>query len=281
MKPAFYVAAHLGVALMYLAVTLRVWRQLRATTSARPAGADWPVASVLLLHALVLSWGMVGGAGGGVLHFGFAQALSVVLWLTVLLIWIEGFFVPMRGLQPLVLPLAAVCGLLPALFQGGTISWGAHAVVLRAHLLVAMLAYSLLTIAALHALLMAALDQQLHRAAVGRDTPWQRLFAHAPPLLTLESQLFRLIVLGFVLLTATLVTGLFFSEEVYGRPLRWEHKTVFALAAWAIFGALALGRAVFGWRGRLALRWTLAGFALLLLAYVGARFVVEVILHRV
>ncbi len=281
MTNSFYVAAHLGVTAMYFVITWRVWRLLRVASPGVAAGADWPVACAVLLHALVLSWGVFAGRGSSGFHFGFAHALSAVLLLTVLILWIEGFFVPMRGLQPLVLPIAGVSALLPALFQGGTVLSSAHSGVLRAHLLVAMLAYSLLTIAAFHVLLMAALDRQLHRAALGRESPLQRLLRHAPPLLAMEAQLFRLIALGFALLTMTLVTGIFFSEALYGQPLRLEHKTVFAVAAWLVFGTLVLGRSVFGWRGRVALRWTLAGFAMLLLAYVGARFVLEVILHRV
>ena len=270
---------------MYLAIMLRVWRVLRTAApnvaAGAGAGADWPVACAVLLHGLVLSWSVF---GEGVPHFGFAQALSSVLWLTILILWVEGFFVPMRGLQPLVLPLAGLCALLPAFFPGVAVPLGGHStpsVLLRAHLLVALLAYSLLTIAALNALLMTALDRQLHQAMLGRASFLQPLFRHAPPLLVMEAQLFRLIKLGFALLTVTVITGLFFSEQVYGKPLRFDHKTVFALAAWVVFGALVLGRSFLGWRGRMALRWTLAGFALLLLAYVGAHFVLEVILHRV
>ena len=71
-----------------------------------------------------------------------------------------------------------------------------------------------------------------------------------------------------------------FSEEVFGRPFVADHKTVFSVIAWAVFGVLLIGRRLRGWRGRTALRLTLAGFALLLLAYVGSRFVLEVVLGR-
>jgi ABC-type uncharacterized transport system permease subunit len=83
-----------------------------------------------------------------------------------------------------------------------------------------------------------------------------------------------------VLLTLTLATGVLFSEEIFGKALRFNHKTVFAILSWLIFGGLLVGRWRYGWRGRKALRWTLAGFVALLLAYVGSRFVLEVILGR-
>ena len=102
-----------------------------------------------------------------------------------------------------------------------------------------------------------------------------------PPLLTMERLLFQMLAAGFVLLTLTLASGIMFSEEIFGQAMRFDHKTVFGLLAWLIFAALLLGRLVYGWRGRAALNGTFAGFAALLLAYVGSRFVVEVVLGRV
>jgi ABC-type uncharacterized transport system permease subunit len=185
-------------------------------------------------------------------------------------------------MQALVLPVAAVCVLLPAVFPGLAAPPYSASAGFRAHLLLAMLAYTLFTIAALHALLMALLERRLHggRREPGSGTPLVGALARLPPLLTLERLLFRILAAGFVLLTATLVTGALFSEELFGRALRFNHKTLFAVLSWLIFGALLLGRWRYGWRGRKALRWTLAGFVALLLAYVGSRFVLEVILGR-
>jgi ABC-type uncharacterized transport system permease subunit len=121
---------------------------------------------------------------------------------------------------------------------------------------------------------MAVVERSLHR---GRISP---LLAGLPPLLTMEALLFRLIHVAFVLLTLTLVSGIFFSESLFGKALSFNHKTLFAIISWVIFAALLIGRHLRGWRGRLALRWTLSGFAALLLAYIGSRFVLEVILGR-
>ena len=102
------------------------------------------------------------------------------------------------------------------------------------------------------------------------------------PLLTLERLTFRFAGAGFVLLSATLAAGLLFGETFYGagRAWRWDHKTVFSVLAWFVFAALLLGRARFGWRGRKAVRVLYAGSLLLLLAYVGSRFVLEVVLGK-
>lgn len=167
------------------------------------------------------------------------------------------------------------------MFPGGIIGRSSASPLFQVHLLLAILAYSLLTIAAIHALLMATMERRLHGEAVAAPGRLSFVIDRLPPLLAMEGVLFRLITVGFVLLTATLVSGIFFSEELFGRPLRFDHKTVFAIAAWVVFAGLLLGRMVFGWRGRTALRWTITGFAMLMLAYVGSHFVLEVLLKRV
>jgi ABC-type uncharacterized transport system permease subunit len=84
-----------------------------------------------------------------------------------------------------------------------------------------------------------------------------------------------------VLLTLTIASGVLFSEQLFGRVFHFEHKTVFAILSWVMFGGFLFGRRLDRWRGRVALRWVMASFAILMLAYVGSRFVLEVILHRV
>ena len=271
----FYESGAVAVAAAYLLLAWATWRTLDAPQrTARWRAAVLPllaVAHAALLGAAIWS--------GGEFRFGFAQALSATLLLAVLVLWVEGMFVTVRGLDILVLPAAAVCVLLPLGFHGAAV--GADSTALRLHLLVAMAAYSLLTIAALHALLMAVLDRRLHSPLQAPASGIGRIFGQLPPLLALEKLLFQLIGAGFLLLTATLVTGVLFSEQLFGRALRFEHKTVFTIASWLVFASLIGGRIVFGWRGRTALRWTFAGFLMLLLAYVGSRFVLEVVLGRV
>jgi ABC-type uncharacterized transport system permease subunit len=96
----------------------------------------------------------------------------------------------------------------------------------------------------------------------------------------METLLFRIIGAGFLLLTLTLASGIVFSEELFGKAMRFNHKTVFGILSWLIFGALLGGRTLYGWRGRIAVRWTLTGFVVLVLAYFGSKFVLEVVLGR-
>jgi ABC-type uncharacterized transport system permease subunit len=279
MSEAFYGLVHLVVAAGYVGLAWHAWRTLTSESGAGLTTDRWLLPLLALAHGALLAHDVF---GRGEFRFGFAFALSATLWLTVLILWIETFFVPLRMLYPIVLPAAAVAALLPLAFGGAVVGLGGgNPTAFRLHLLVAIFANSLLTIAALHALLMAALDRQLHaRTAVNTPAAENKLFRHAPSLLAMERLLFQLIGAGFLLLTATVISGVFFSEQLFGRALRFEHKTIFALAAWLVFGGLLLGRASFGWRGRVALRWTLVGFMMLLLAYVGSRFVLEVVLGR-
>ena len=272
----FYGAGAVLVALAYLALAWATWRAI-ATPG---AASGWRAVLLPLLavgHATLLGLAI---GGSGEFRFGFAHALSATLLLAVLVLWVEGMFVPVRGLDVIVLPAAGVAALLPTVFTGAPIAAGVDSTALRLHLLVAIAAYSLFTIAALHALLMALLDRRLHSPLPAPAQGLGRIVGQIPPLLALERLLFQLIGAGFVLLTATLASGVFFSEQLFGRALRFEHKTIFTIASWLVFAGLLGGRMVFGWRGRTALRWTFAGFLMLLLAYVGSRFVMEVVLGR-
>jgi ABC-type uncharacterized transport system permease subunit len=271
---------HVLAAALYFALALHLWRTRWRSSSPLPEQTSGKMhllvergalLAALAAHALGLRLAIFNGEN---MHFGFAIALSIMLWLAMALYWVESFYARLEGLQAIGLPAAAVAALLPALFSEPRILTNGSSPAFRLHLLTAMLAYSLFTLAALHALLMAAAERGLHR---GRTSP---LLSGLPPLLTMEAMLFRLIHVAFVLLTLTLVSGIFFSEDLFGRALRFDHKTVFAILSWLIFAALLVGRRLRGWRGRVALRWTLAGFMALLLAYVGSRFVLEIILGR-
>jgi len=101
-----------------------------------------------------------------------------------------------------------------------------------------------------------------------------------PPLLTMETLLFRIIAIGFLLLTITIASGMLFSEKIFGHPWQFSHKVLFGILSWVVFAVLLLGHRFYGWRGHTAVRWTMSGFGFLVLAYLGSQFVLEVILHR-
>lgn len=261
------------VSAMYLGLAWHFWstRWRRRGASAAPGLRAWERAAIvapLALHGWLLYRGIFISPE---LRFGFAQALSVMMWLGVALYLVESLFYSLEGFEPLLLPLAAIASPLPALFAGRNIP--VHGTEFKVHLALAMIAYSLFTIALLHAALMALVERRLHQ----RNTSFA---GNLPPLLTLEHSLFRVIAIAFVFLTLTLATGMALTDAMFGRLLRFNHETVFALLSWATFACLLVGRYAYGWRGRTALRWTIAGFVLVLLANVGTAFVVEVLLRR-
>ena len=256
----------------------RLAQALDGTSSAIKTSERAAILVPLALHGWLLYEGIFVTPE---LRFGFAQALSAMLWLAVLIYWTESLFFRLEGMQPLVLGTAALCASLPIWFPGRLIAHGTSQA-FRLHMLLAIVAYSIFTIAILHAALMAVADRLLHKKGrTPSDTSFLRSpIANLPPLLTIEQMLFRLVAAAFVFLTVTLATGMALSDSMFGRAMRFNHETVFAVMSWITFAILLWGRVFRGWRGRTALRWTVAGFVMVLLANIGTAFVLEVILRR-
>jgi len=250
---------------------------VRAQLSGKPESFSRGPLNLAVLLPLALHGYLLLGTlwVSGAINFSLVHTLSLILWLTMLVYWLANFFYPLGSLKALVLPLAGVGVVLPLLFPSEraalpqTYSWA-----FDAHVLAAMLAYSLFIIAALHAGLMAMVESHLHKARL------TGLLKNLPPLLTMETLLFRIIGVGFVLLSATLVSGSIFSEQIFGKAWQFNHKVLFGFVSWAVFGVLLAGHHFYGWRGRKAVNWTMSGFGFLFLAYIGSKFVVEVILQR-
>lgn len=263
------------VALVYSAVAIDFWRHARSPSVG--AASRWhsvAIASGLILHGWLLYKSIsIGDQGLIGLNFDLIRALSLIFWLTVLIYWITDTKQTYSGLQTFVLPPAALMVLLHgSLLEFNVLPYTDHPLFL-AHLIIALLAYSLFTFAALHALLMAAADRSLHKKTTLIKS------ACFPPLISMETLLFRVITIGFLLLTLTLSSGMLFSEQIFGQPVKINHKNIFGLLSWFIYAWLLFGRYRYGWRGRRAIRWTLGGFVLLLLAYTGSKFVFEFLLH--
>lgn len=274
------ILAYVATALLYGGLAIYFWRTQWApavangpdTTYRLSRGVEhYAVLVPLAFHTILLARSLFEPDG---LHLGLANSLSAILWLTVLIYWLGNFVYHLDGLQALVLPLAAGASILPGLLPPAGALPNSELAAFKIHLTIAMLAYSFFTIASLHVVLMALVERQLHSGTL------THVLQKLPPLLTMEALLFRIIWAGFIFLTLTLGSGVFFSEEIFGRPAPITHKTVFGVISWLIFAALLVGRHVYGWRGRVAVRWTLAGFLALVLAYIGSRFVLEVVLGR-
>jgi len=204
-----------------------------------------------------------------------ANAVSLLAWLTMLIYWLASLaYVGVASLLGLMSPVALAAVLLQAAIQSRHVVTYGGGPLFALHFAIAMLAYSLFIVATVHALIMLAEEKWLHR---GLMPP---LLSSLPPLLEMEALLFRILLAAFVLLTLTLVSGVFFSEQLFGKPFSANHKTVFGVLSWLIFGGLLAGHHFRGWRGRIAVGWTLVGFTMLMLAYVGSKAVLELVLRR-
>jgi ABC-type uncharacterized transport system permease subunit len=220
--------------------------------------AGW-LAQSLAIAADAMDW----QSGVAVARFGFAPALSFTVWMVLLIYAIERLEVDSpaarRSLAWLAVGSCALAWLFP-----GQVHPSQHALA-PLHWVLGLSSYGLFGAALLHAAFMRRAEKRLKL----------RLPPAGIPLLKLESLTFRFVMAGFLVLSATLVLGYAFAS-----PWRWDHKSVFSVLSWGVFLALLLGRRIMGWRGRTATIWLSAGSLLLLLAYVGSRFVLQVLLHR-
>ena len=228
----------------------------------------WQVGWLAHAMALVIDFAGLDQPPGGAARFGFAPVLSITAWLVLAVHAIESRLVPLPQVRRALAVLGAAVVLLALLFPGephpmATSPW------VPLHWMLGVASYGLFGAAVLHASMLDAADRQL-RLKTGPGTG-----PFGMPLLRLERLTFRFVDAGFAVLTATLLLGAWSTPQWH-----WNHKTVFSLLGWTVFAALIAGRHLWGWRGRRATRWLYAGAVLLLLAYVGYRFVLEVVLHR-
>jgi ABC-type uncharacterized transport system permease subunit len=258
--------------LFYLATTALIgWRLFR------PSGPWVPSRDLalslgfagLILHTWLL-WNSIFSHAG--LSLAFFSALALTSWTVITLLLVSSLTKPVENLGLILLPVAAITVGLEAFygkisFMSPAASWS-----LKIHVLLSMLAYSLLTLAAVQAVLLAIQDHQLRNRQPGG------FVKGLPPLQTMESLLFEMIAAGFVLLTLALLSGFAFLQDMFAQHL--VHKTVLSTLAWLVFGGLLVGRFRYGWRGRTAITWTLSGFVILILAYFGSKAVLELLLKH-
>jgi len=267
---------------LYIVLGVRLGKQLfsgaptndPASQGNRKSTRKWlltlgPVA--LLSHAFVLYKNIFIESGLG-LNFGFYNSVSLMMWIIVLVLILACLSKPLENLGIAIFPLASFALLLQNALPSSHIILPNAASELRFHILISILSYSLFSLAAIHAILLAIQNKFLRSKQPGG-------FIRAlPPLETMEALLFQMIAFGFILHSVSLVTGIIYLEDMFKQHL--VHKTVLSIAAWVVFAVLLWGRWRFGWRGRTAIRWTLSGFVILLLGYFGSKMVLEIFLHK-
>ncbi len=243
-----------------------------AALAAERFGAGLRVALLAgwVAHAVAIVVDVAGvGSDVTIARFGFAPALSMTVWLVLAVYVVESRFVPLPGARRTLALLGAAVVLLAWLFPGEvrpqvTSRWA------PLHWALGIASYGLFGAAVLHAAMLNRAERLMRPGAASSGGGHGGV-----PLLRLERMTFRFVGAGFAVLSAALLLGAWFAH-----PWRWDHKTVFSMLGWVVFAGLLAGRRAFGWRGPAATRGVYAGAALLLLAYVGSRFVLEVLLHR-
>ncbi|WP_252109464.1 MULTISPECIES: cytochrome c biogenesis protein CcsA [unclassified Halomonas] len=222
----------------------------------------------LLLHIPVVV--MLLGETPGLLP-GFTTSVTLLMAVAVNVVLIASLFKPVLNASIALFPLAGVA----LIFATWLPNQGSHTGLtpgILLHAASSALAFAVLAIAAVQAVLVGLQNQALRHHHI------RGIVQSLPPLTTMERVLFELIWAGVLLLTLSIASGLIFLDNFFAQHLM--HKTVLSIAAWVIFTTLLIGRHRFGWRGMRAVRWTLGGCLLLVLAYFGSKFVLEIILAR-
>ncbi len=228
--------------------------------------------------SLAVAWGAHGLVLGVALfsgRFGFGPALSVMAWLVLTVYAVESRLYPQMQSRRALAALGGLALLIGLVFPGASLD-AKTSIWLPLHGAFGVAAYGLLAVATVHAWLMRRAEEHMRSAQGAADA------GVGLPLMTLERLMLGFVFAAFVLLTGTLLAGWLFGEDLYGpgKAWSWNHKTIFSVLAWGVMAALLVGRWQWGWRGKRAARFVYGSALLLLLAYVGSRFVLEVFLQR-
>lgn len=204
--------------------------------------------------------------------FGFFKIATLFSWSIAVLVLLSSLKKPLENLFLALFPLAIISIICSLTLPSAYTPQSNYSAGVASHILLAILATSIITIAAFQAVFIAFQHRQLkHHQSYG-------LISRLPPLQTMEALLFNIVWVGLILLSGVIITGILFMEDFFAQHL--SHKTVLSIIAWAVFAILLWGRHYMGWRGNTAIRWTLVGFTFLVLAYFGSKFVLELILNR-
>lgn len=212
------------------------------------------------------------------LSFSVVALGSYVMWFISLTLFISTLNRRIQALAVVILPITVVSIVLSFIVYGDTGS-GSDISVSRGlgiHVLVSLLAYSTLMLAAIQAILLAMQNNFLHKRL--KNSTQSNFFRTLPALEDMEYFLFNLIGIGVLLLGISLLSGFYYLEDLFGSSV--AHKTILSIFSWIIFSALLLGRWKYGWRGKTAVRWTISGFAVLALAFFGSKFIQEFVIKK-
>ena len=268
---------HIATTLSYSLLSLIMWRQLRTVTEESGTivqGKSWINLLTLLPITLHLALTYQYSVGPEGLQLALGNFTSLIVATTCLIYACHSLWVGENSLPALSLPFGAIASLLPLLDELSTHIPNSELPIFKIHLILSIVAYGVLSVSLIHAVFMSYLEKSLHQH---RLSP---IINNLPPLLKLEDLLFTIVLIGFITLSAALISGGLVSHEVQSTIVPINHKIIFSIASWLLFALLLIGRHFLGWRGRATRKILVMGFLLLILAYFGSRFVSEIILHN-
>lgn len=264
---SFYIV--LLTIIFYLMATGLIARRIKISAHQQSKSVILTISIIaMLMHFYTLSNDIITSDGFNLSLF---NTLSASMLIISILTTAAFLFRPLELLTMLILPVSASSLLLTWMFPYNHLLPLDSPTGLRVHVLISIIAYSLMALASLHAVFLSIQNRHLHNHQTGG------IIRLLPPLNEMEKLLFEIILVGFILLSAALSTGFIFLDNLFQQHL--VHKTLLSILAWLLFAVLLLGHWLFGWRGRTAVRWTLGGFACLMLAYIGSKFVLEFIIQ--
>lgn len=256
--------------LLYLLATALLARQVRARGQQSLSKAFLlALFAAMILHCLTMHLSLFKGQ---LFHLNFFNISPLILFVAVAILLPPLFKrLPVENILLVALPLAALSVGVAAWFAEQPVKVITDAGVIS-HLVLSITAYSLLMIAAFQAVMLAVQEHALKKQKM------RQVMKFLPPLQAMEALLFQVVIAGFLLLSLSILSGFVFLDNMFAQHL--VHKTVLSIVAWVVFAVLIYGRLACGWRGKTAAFLTLGGFAVLMLAYFGSKFVLEVLLHR-
>ena len=224
-------------------------------------------AAAIVLHAFALGNQIITVNGFNLSLFNTLSACMLIISILSAIAFISR---PLELFLMLILPVSASSLLVSWMFPVTDLLPLNSPTGLKIHVLISIIAYSLMALATLHAIFLSIQNKQLHNRQTGG------IIRLLPPLQEMEKLLFEMILLGFILLSAALSSGFIFLENLFEQHL--VHKTILSILAWVLYAVLLAGHWLLGWRGRTAVRWTIGGFVCLMLAFIGSKVVLEFIL---
>ncbi len=240
--------------------------------SHEPTSSRWlnliPALIAIILQAIQLNHSIYPEGNG--INLGFFIAFSLISWLVCVQILISSLYRPLETLGILMFPLAGLASLLVVLNPSSQSLVGVTSQSVQGHIMISVIAYSLIMLSALQAITLAFQEHAIRSHHPGG------YIRFLPPLHDMETLLFQMLGFGFIFLSTALLSGFFFVEDFFAQHL--VHKTVLSIIGWIILAILLFGRFRFGWRGKIAIRWTLASFIFIMLAYFGSKLVLEFII---